>query len=1051
MGNVKIIGASAGSGKTYRLAYEYVKAAVSNPAVYRHILAVTFTNKATEEMKSRILARIHELASGAKSEYLDRLRAELGFDEKTVRARALEARTLILHDYSRFAVLTIDRFFQRLIRSFIRELGVDIDFNLQLETDSLLAVAADTLIEDISTDEGLRRQLFSIARDRIENNRRWDVREPLLGIGKELFNENYRRAHDRRPADADAGSLIEAVVAEGEAAASQIAAAAIEALRIIRGNGLTPDDFKGKSRGLVPWLVKVADGALEPPSKPAAEALESDANWAHRDSANRGLVESLVPRLRPLLQRIGDLYENDSRLIRSAALLRENYRNFLLLGDLQRRVERICAEENIMPISETNRMIAQLVSDNDAPFIFEKAGNYYSLFMIDEFQDTSSSQWESFVPLLKNAMAGEEGDPVMLIGDVKQAIYRWRGGDWRILSRRVREEMGRDRVGEETLDTNYRSLSRVVEFNNALIGLAVEAGNADLDKTVAEARAKGAIGDAEAASLTGLLAEAYSGHAQKPKGGADGGYVTITLYGPDGEGDYVPPVIEKIEELQSRDYAPGDIAILVRSNTQAARIARMLLERKHDNPDSPYCYDVITQEALTVGSSRAARFIIACLSLAADPGDSIQRAVYNRWTGRDFGAEPDAGDLEFFARTASLPPEEAFEEIVMRYGLQSRREDIAYIQAVHEQINTFSSRSVADIPLFLKWWNGEGEKASITMQGTGSAITVSTIHKSKGLQYRAVIIPYLSWRLAPESGIVWAEAAGHGIEAAGSLPVRYKEEMAGSFFAPDYYRETVMSYIDAVNMFYVAVTRAEEELHLMIPDNPRSTGRIGNLVRRVLHEDGAAVEAGGVKGAIERGDETTVIRFGSPAAKRPGEPAADKSLHTYPTARPGAKVRLRLPSSRYFEQGDVELSPRDFGILMHQAFENSDGYDDVRRALGRMLACSKISEAEHGQLAALIEKAFANPLVGEWFGDGWDAVRRENDIMVPGGTGTKRPDRVMTGGGHAVVVDYKFGRRKQESYGIQLRGYMELLRGMGYADVSGYIWYVSLDEIEKVD
>ncbi len=1058
MGNVKIIGASAGSGKTYRLAYEYVKGVVADPALYRHILAVTFTNKATEEMKSRILREIHILAGGGESGYMVALQKDLGFMPEKIRARAAEARKLILHDYSRFSVLTIDRFFQRLIRSFIRELGVEVNFNLELETDSLLSLAADTLIEDIASDEELRRQLFLVARDRIEDNKRWNVKEPLLSLGKELFGEEYQRARDAAPAGTEVSSLIEEIVGKAEKAQIDIVDMAREASAMIKEHGLSAADFKGKSASVAAYFSQVAAGDVKAPTKYAREALASPDSWAHPDSGNRGVAESLVPALMPLLGDIDRLYAENFRLMNSARLLRENYRNFLLLADLQKRVEVICAEGNIMPISETNRMISRLVSGNDTPFIFEKAGNYYSRFMIDEFQDTSASQWDNFVPLLKNAIAEEEETPVMLIGDIKQAIYRWRGGDWRILSHRVHEEMGAERVETETLGTNWRSMRCVVEFNNAVTGLVTEADNAGLNAVIADGLAKGAIDAAEAASLTGMLAEAYRDHIQKPKSDKEEGYVTITVYDADAEGEYLPPVIEKIEELQSRGYAPGDIAVLVRSNDQGTRVAQMLLKHKHDNPGSPYCYDVITQEALTVGSAAVSRFIAACLSLAADRSDSIQRAVYNRWLGRPFGEPLPEDDAVFFGRLAAMSPEEAFEETVMRYGLQDRTGDIAYIQAVHEQINAFSAKSVADIPLFLKWWDEKGASASITMQGGAGAITVSTIHKSKGLQYKAVIVPYMSWTLSPGRGIVWAEASSEGLEAVGSLPINYRDQMSESFFAARYYREQVMSHIDGMNMFYVAVTRAEEELHLMVSSSPRSgKNAMGSIVRSVLREgEDASVLVGDVRGVRTVGGGMETMAFGSPVRPETSKKRKDSSLKTYRTNSPSARVRLRLPSARYFEDGEAELTPRDLGILMHKAFENATGAGDVRRALDRMFAGALVSKAEYEHLQIMVEKAFSNPLVAGWFGGGrnadgeWDAVHNENDIVVAGDYGVKRPDRVMIKGTRAVVVDYKFGHKVSAAYEKQLGSYMDLLRGMGYSDIQGYIWYVSLDKIDEV-
>jgi ATP-dependent exoDNAse (exonuclease V) beta subunit len=491
--------------------------------------------------------------------------------------------------------------------------------------------------------------------------------------------------------------------------------------------------------------------------------------------------------------------------------------------------------------------------------------------------------------------------------------------------------------------------------------------------------------------------------------------------------------------LQRRGYRAGDIAVLVRSNTQGARVARMLLEHKHKNPESPYCYDVVKAEALTVGAAAASRFIIACLWLAVNPADAIQRAVFNRWLGRDFDAPLSDDRTAFFTRIASLSPEQAFEEIVLRFELQGRTADIAYIQAVHQQITTFSARSVADIPLFLKWWDERGAAASITMQENSGAIAVSTIHKSKGLQYKFVIVPWLSWSMAPDTRgrplVVWAEASDDGLDGAGAVPRNYKEALSRSDLSARYYREQGLAHIDAANLFYVAVTRAERELHLMASSNPRDgRGSVGNLLREAL------------------GVTEDFTEWGAPLHPPQGEKPQTAALRTYPTSRPGARVRLRLPQARYAEDGEEQavLSPRDFGVLMHRAFENAATAADVRRALDRMALDALISPTEHTHLKEIIERAFANPLVAGWFSEGWETVRNEGDILTPAGSGVRRPDRVMVRGDRAVVVDYKFGHRKPASHAAQLRDYMRLLGEMGYTAVEGYLWYVSLDEIEKI-
>jgi ATP-dependent exoDNAse (exonuclease V) beta subunit len=411
------------------------------------------------------------------------------------------------------------------------------------------------------------------------------------------------------------------------------------------------------------------------------------------------------------------------------------------------------------------------------------------------------------------------------------------------------------------------------------------------------------------------------------------------------------------------------------------------------------------------------------------------------------------------------------------------------------------------------------------MQGKSNAITISTIHKAKGLQYKAVIVPYMSWRMEPDTRgrrlVVWAEAAGEGsantadeagegsasmeLARAGALPINYKSEMAGSYFSARYYREQVLAHIDAMNLFYVATTRAEQELHLMVSSNPyEGRNSVGNVLRAVLGVTEEFTAWGSpVYPAADNIEKAAATDAPERAATGAFTPPATGALHRYPTARSGAKMRMRLPSARYMEDGDAgqvggishggdpaqsgeqarrrRSDPREEGVLMHRAFETATGAADVQRALDRMLASAQISPREHAHLQEVIAQAFDNPTVAEWFAEGWESVRNEGDILLPGEFGVRRPDRVMVRGTRAVVVDYKFGAgesgtaakgsksgtaakgsesgtaAKQGTHAphpaheAQLRGYMSLLAAMGYTTVEGYLWYVSQGRIIKIN
>ena len=925
----RILNASAGSGKTYQLAYKYVRDVVEQPGIYRHILAVTFTNKATEEMKSRILKEIHLLASGQPSSYLDNLCRELSLDAATVRRRAREVRSKILHDYSRFTVLTIDTFFQRILRAFIKELGIDLNYNVEIETASVLTKSADTLIEQITTDRDLQRWLTDFVQERIDEGKKWDIRDGILTLGGELFKEKNKDALSAARPREELARIVGEATAHAAATKKRMQDAAAEAVRIIGDAGASVADFPYKGSGFAAYFYAVAGGSFERYGSRAEAACTRDEAWGKPGSTAQGLR----PRLQPLLREMCGLYDENVRAWNTCDLLRENYRSFALLSDLYAKVQQMCDQENMMLLSETKYILSEFIGHNDAPFIYEKVGNRFEHFMIDEFQDTSVKEWENFLPLLQNAMAQSEATSVLIVGDIKQAIYRWRGGDWKILHSQAQRALGADSTELVNLTENYRSLPAVVDFNNKAIGRVVEADNRALNATLDEA---------------------------------------------------------------------------------------------------------------------------AALRLSLNPDDSLSRAVYNHYLGRGFDRPLPGDERTFFRSIRLLSPEEAFERIVMRHALHDDRQQTAYLQAIHEQIIGFCASKIADIALFLDWWEQQGQNRSLSVDESATTVEITTIHKAKGLEKRVVLIPWCSWQLDPKSGgnvtnIVWAEAQGDA-GAVGRFPVKYKKAMAESGFSAEYYRELVYSHVDNINLLYVALTRAAESLHVFIP---RKGGKsVGGLLLQSIGADGDKALLDGTEGrrtATEEGERFEFGRFTGPV---PGGGKASDSVHVvlenYPTAR--ADLRLRLPSQRYFEEEDeVELSPRNFGILMHKAFEQADDRQQIYEAVQRMRDDGTLSPGEAEALRGMIARVLAHPVAGEWFGGGWQRVRNENEIIVPGAGSTRRPDRVMIRGTRAVVVDYKFGSRDPGRYRRQVGEYLGLLRQMGYTQCEGYLWYVKLGEIEKVE
>ncbi len=1038
----QIFNASAGSGKTYRLAYKYVRDVVEEPRRYRNILAVTFTNKATEEMKSRILREIDTLARGAKSPYMSALSQELSLSEETIRTRAVQARGYILHDYSRFTILTIDTFFQRILRAFIQELGLDLRYNIEIESSTILERSADSLIEQITSDEELRRWLLEFIEERVEDGRKWDIHDGVLSLSRELLKESNHETLQEVLPKSEIKDIVSSAVARSVKSQSEYAALGQRAVDIIRGAGCDFSDFSGKTRSFAYAFLRIAGGERAPLTVTFRKMYDDGVKMCDKGSSALSISEEV----RMVLREVCDHYDHDVSLWNTADLVRQNYRSFAIMKDLHTRLKQICDEQSMMLLSETKLILSEFIRDNDAPFIYEKTGNRFDRYMIDEFQDTSLKEWRNFLPLLQNAMSQSEQSTVLIVGDIKQSIYRWRGGDWRILHSEAKRELDSERVEVITLKDNYRSLPQIVEFNNQIIEAVVESENSYLNSLLEG----GDVTPQLKEELHDMLREAYEGHTQTPQKRAEqSGFVELSTF------SETPPVVERIKEAIDRGFSPCDIMILTRSNSEGIKVANMLLEFKEQNTEPQYRFDVMTREALLVGFSPVSRFIIANFKLALNEDDLTQRAIYNNFLGITSFDEPLAESaVEMLRRVRLKSLEEAFEEVVMFHELESRVENIAYIQALHEQLLAFSTSRIADISLFVEWWETQGAGKSLSVEHSERAVEITTVHKAKGLEKKVVIIPYCNWTLDPKSSgggtTVWAHGSQE-VERLGRFPVSYKQAMRESRFSQEYYREVVYSHIDNVNILYVALTRAVESLHIFIPQAPSSSSsksreakrsRIGDVLLSVVPSDAKVVEhADGVS-----------YTFGEPSAPvEQGRKEGDAALHImdrYPTSK--CDLRLRLPSTRYREDSTSAPSPRHVGVLMHKIFEEATTVEDIFSRLDTMLLNCHIGKEEHAVLRANIERSLSNPLVKEWFGGGWEEVRNENDIILPRSSHVKRPDRVMIDSTRAVVVEYKFGDNVLPAHTRQVCGYMELMRQMGYEQVEGYVWYIKNDEIIKV-
>ena len=1056
MKRAKILSASAGSGKTYQLTLRYMCDVITHPERYRNILAVTFTNKATEEMKSRILREIHTLASGNSSSYLNDIKTELGISEAKIREGAKRARTRILHDFSRFTILTIDRFFQRILRAFIKELSLDLNYNIELDTDQLLERSTDTLIESITKNEQLRSWLLEFAEERLSEGNKWDMRNDLKVLGSELFKEGGAKNIDDKM-DRDAlHKAVNRVIEEGETYRAKLLQLGKDALKKMEEYHVDAEDFKGSTRSFAKNFKLYAKGELKEPTPTMLKAANNISEWY--TSKASGNVQVAAKALKPILEQICDCYEIAIKKINTAKLIRENFRSFALLADLRENVNQICNEENIMVLTNTKDILAQFIDGNNAPFIYEKVGSRYDHYMIDEFQDTSVREWSNMLPLLREALASNPEASVFIVGDIKQSIYRWRGGHWRLLKSDAMKDLGKENTDVKHLEYNYRSLPNVVNFNNRLIYNVVKKDNEYLNTTLNKALNGKKIEQSTHDSLYNIMTDAYADYEQKPgKSCGNIGYAQVSAYDNKLTDS---PFIEAIESAIERGYRYGDILILVRGDTDAKKVAAALFKYKYNKFTSQgkTGFNILTPDALTLENCKITEFIISVMRLTINPLNDIERAVYNRYLGLPFDHKFDEEENNWLNHTAHLSPLEAFESIVSRFELHKSKESIAFLQAMHEQILAFSSQRVVDIQYYLKWWDERGKQESITVEMTDDTIEITTIHKSKGLERPIVIIPNSRWYMSPPPSlhpIVWAKANnGEATTEIGDYPIIYGSTMENSNFSEEYYKELVMSHVDGVNLLYVAITRASRELYIYVPTNLNSDkdGESINTTEPLILNAAITICKKGdtVKSEDKRMIET--FYYGEPTScdksnKREGN--SDILLEEYVSNQPTIKVRY--PSHRCVDEGiAIDSKALSEGIRLHRLFEGAITEQDLRSAVERMSLDCLIDKEQAEALNTKISDILKDERVKEWFSDVWKSVKCESAIIANGDI--RRPDRVMISDDRAVIVDYKFGDKRSAVYRKQMAEYMQLLRAMGkYRSIEGYVWYISLGEIESIE
>ena len=1080
--------ASAGSGKTFTLAREYMTLVIDNPYAYSTILAVTFTNKATEEMKLRILGQLYGIAHHLpeSDQYLKQIHEALPhLSESQIRKNAEAALRLLIHNYNYFHVQTIDTFFQSVLRNLARELDLTANLRIGLNDYQVEQQAVDELIESLEDTDKLLFWIMEYIKENIADDKGWNVIGQIKSFGEHIFRDYYKENADKLSERMAEDGFFEGfkekmknIKKKAKEQFDEIAASFFDALE---EGGYSADDLSGKTRGIWSYFNKIKNGKYSDDdllNLTFTKCMESPDNWVKKaDVKNHtDLYQQVSSVLYPILQFSEQHRPTLVKMYKSADLTVKHLNQLRLLGSIDKKVRTMNQEANRFLLSDTQTLLHSLIQDSDSPFIFEKIGTQLNHVMIDEFQDTSTIQWKNFKVLLEETMSREDAGN-LIVGDVKQSIYRWRSGDWRLLNNIESEFINpKKQLDIETLDTNYRSDRNVIDFNNAFFVEAAKQEYKNLKEAMPE----------EAQQLL----NAYADVEQKvPANKRAQGYVEIKLLKTQededtadestdkGKGERMMQLcLETVDKLVARGVPTNKIAILVRNNQTIQDIAEYFMNHSD--------YEMVSDEAFRLDASQAVQTLVTALHYLMHPNDDIARATLLKYALTYLDSEELVTQLTSNRQEyLEIPLLDLTERLFTEFRLgevEDMKAQSAYVCAFYDKLNAFLADNSSDIEAFLQEWDANLHGKSIHCDGT-DGIRLLTIHKSKGLEYDHVIMPYCDWQLE-KSNTIWCTPQEEPYNELPLVPVDFSAgQMKQSIYEPDYHHEHLQNMVDNLNLLYVAFTRAGHNLYVFgkrATQNYRSSiielslDQVAEKLKKAqesispLAEDKEVpVEIHGLGTDSKTSD--IVFTYGEPYIPKQKvvmEMKLNSNVFTLPSEMMETEIIVssKMPEfkqsnkSRDLIVGDEEEEQQKYyikmGTVLHSLFSTIRTHDDIDGALKQLeldgvLYDENISKEK---VREMIRKRLESDKVNDWFSDRWEIFNECSIIsMNKGKMEVHRPDRVMKDENETIVVDFKFGKPRQE-YHDQVKGYMDLLSGMGHPNVKGYLWYVYPNKIVEV-
>ena len=1033
-----IYDASAGSGKTYALVKEYLKIILTSPKndAYRNILAITFTNKAVHEMKSRIVGSLSEFAkdnpSSKAQELMQDVSVDTGLSIIQIKNKSQQIIKHIIHNYAAFDISTIDKFTHKVIRAFAHDLNLPMTFEVSLDTENLLIEAVDAIIAQAGEDEILTNLLVDFTMEKTDDDKSWDISREILETGKLVLNENNRNeiTHFQDKSITEFLEIKKKLAAVCDELEKETITFGNEAAALLEHKGIDPKSF---SRGTFPnHIASIQAGKFNPKNKTFKEADDIAINKTAQD---RDLIEGIIPDLLSILSKVYALFE---KIYFYKAFLK-NITPLSLLNTVSNELAKIQQEQNILSITEFNALIHREIQNQPAPFIYERLGERYRHFFIDEFQDTSEMQWQNLIPLIDNALSGQDeyGDKgtLMIVGDPKQSIYRWRGGKAEQFIELSKDQNPFNNPDKKVtqLEYNYRSYSQIIEFNNSFFKLlANEFQHPDYK-------------------------DLYENHSHQKVNSKTGGYINISFLPETTESEevvvdktekYVQATLDTINQVLEKGFEYKDIVILTRKRGQGIAVANFLTEQG---------VPLLSSETLMIQNATEVRFIIHVLKYLKNSADIDAKAHFLHYLA--LHAQDNLPVHDFIAKGKELVMEIEFEHWLLQFNLdlsfQNLRKKSLY-EAVEIMVSKFLNpklrtssyvqyfldivlerdiRNQAGVADFLDFWDKSADKFSIPSPEGTNAVRIMTIHKSKGLEFPVVIMPFAEedYSRKPKDKL-WLNAE----EATVGLPkVLIDNSSAVEGFGEDaleiYTVKKQEELLDNINVLYVALTRAEEQLYIISSKNISSKGEIPKnnmcaffinylIAQGIYKEDVLEYEMG----------SSTKLSLDNKHEDR------SKIIPSVNEVLPPKNIKIAQRESVMW--GTQQQEAIEYGNVIHEILSFVNTKNDVDLAIIKALENGLITPTQKEVVFQTILQIVEHPALINHFASG-NRVLNEQTIIQKEGKIIK-PDRMaITPDQKVYLLDYKTGVANSK-YIEQLNDYQNAIEEMGYIVVEKVIVYI---------